>query len=80
MFANKVMGPKVAKLPTLRILGLPLGSPGTKRHFNVGLMARKRIYYKGVGGGFLQVQVVVNLMNLNLPMAHLNTKNIQTMH
>jgi hypothetical protein len=38
------------------------------------------IYYKGEGGGFPQVRVVVNLMNLNLSMVCPNTKNAQTMH
>jgi len=39
-------------VPTLRISGLPLGSPGTKTHLDVRLMERHRVYYKGEGGGF----------------------------
>jgi len=38
----------------LRISGLPNGSPGAKCHLNVGLVERQ-VYYKGEGGGFLQV-------------------------
>jgi hypothetical protein len=47
----------------LGILGLPLGSPETKWHLGAGLMAKHRKYYKGEGGGFPQVRVVVNLVN-----------------
>jgi hypothetical protein len=48
----KLWGPKVARIPTLAILRLPFGSPGTKCHVDVGLMERHKIYYKGEGGGF----------------------------
>jgi hypothetical protein len=58
----------------LRILGLPLGSPGTKCHLDVGPMANHRVYYKGEGGGFPQVWVVVNFVSLSLPVTHLSTK------
>ncbi len=44
------------------ISGLPFGSPKTKRgHLDVGLVERRRVYYKGEGGGFLKVWVVVSL-------------------
>jgi hypothetical protein len=49
----KLWGPKVARVPTLKILGLSFGSPKTKCHLDVGLMERHTIYYKGEGGGFL---------------------------
>ncbi len=52
----------------LGISRLPLGSPKTKRHLGVGIVARHGEYYKGEGGGFLQVRAVVNLMSLCLPM------------
>jgi hypothetical protein len=71
---------KVARLPILRISGLPLGSPKTKCHLGVGPVARHIIYYKGEGGGFPQVWAVVNLVNLNLPMARPNTKSVLAMH
>jgi hypothetical protein len=38
------------------------------------------VYYKGEGGGFPQVPAMVNLVSLNLPMARLCTKSVQTMH
>jgi len=50
--AREVMGSKVARVPTWVISGLPLGSPGTKGHLDVGLVERCRVYYKGEGGGF----------------------------
>jgi hypothetical protein len=44
--------PKVARVPTLGISGLPLESPETKCHLDASLMARHKVYYKGEGGGF----------------------------
>ncbi len=58
---TKLWTPKVVEVPTLAILGLPLGSPGTKCHLDVGLVERLRVYYKGEGGGFPQVRAVVSL-------------------
>jgi len=49
---TKLWGLKVVRVPTLRILGLPFGSPRTKCHLDVGLMERHKVYYKGEGGGF----------------------------
>ncbi len=57
-YAHKVMGPQSCGSPNF---GPPLGSPRTKWHLGVGLMARHKVYYKGEGGGFPQVRVVVNL-------------------
>jgi len=58
----KLWRPKIAKVLTLVILGLPLGSPGTKSHLNVGPMEKCKVYYKGESGGFLQVRAVVSLV------------------
>jgi hypothetical protein len=60
----KLWGSKVVGLPTWAISGLPLGSPKTKSHLDVGSMASHRIYYKGEGGGFPQVRAMVNLVCL----------------
>jgi hypothetical protein len=38
------------------------GVPGEKNHFDVGPVERPRVYYKGEGGGFPQVQAVVSLV------------------
>jgi hypothetical protein len=52
---TKLWDPKVARDPILAISRLPLGSPGTKSHLDVGLVERHKVYYKGEGGGFPQV-------------------------
>jgi hypothetical protein len=62
------------------ILGFPLGSPETKCHLDVGLMERHRVYYKGEGDGFPQVQAVVSLMSPSLPVTCPSTKSVQIMH
>jgi hypothetical protein len=77
---TKLWAPKVIRVPTLGISGLPLGSPRTKWHLGVDPVARHIVYYKGEGGGFPQVRAVVNLVNLCLLVARLCTKNIQTTH
>jgi len=40
---TKLWGPKVAGILTLAILGLHLGSPGTKCHLDLGLMERHKV-------------------------------------
>jgi hypothetical protein len=40
-------------------------------------MARKKEYYKGKGGGFLQVRAVMNFVSLCLLVARLCTKVLQ---
>ncbi len=72
--------PKVAEVRVVGILGLPLGSLGTKCHLGAGLMAKHIIYYKGKGDGFPQVWAMVNLVNPNLAMACPNTKSVPAMH
>jgi len=74
---TKLWRSKVAKVLTLVISGLPLGSPGTKNLLDV---ERHKVYYKGEGGGFPQVRAVVNLMSLSLPLARPSTKSVSTMH
>jgi hypothetical protein len=59
---------------------MPFGSPKTKCHLGVGLLKRHKLYYKGEGGGFLQVQAMVNLVSPSLHVVHPSTKNVQTMH
>jgi hypothetical protein len=74
------MGPKVTRVPTLGNSRFPFGNPETKCHLDVGLVERHKIYYKGEGGGFPQVQIVMSLVNPNLPVAHPSTKSVPTMH
>jgi hypothetical protein len=77
---SKLWGSKVVGIPTLGISKLPFGSPGTKCHLDVGLVERHIIYYKGEDGGFPPVRAVVSLVSLSLPVVHLSTKNVLTMH
>jgi len=77
---TKLWGPKVTGVPTLAISKLPLGSPVTKNHLDVGLVERHILYYKGEGGGFPQVRVVVSFVSSSLPVARPSTKNVPTMH
>jgi hypothetical protein len=60
----------IVRVPILRI-----GNPKTKWHLGVGLMSKHKICYKGEGSGFLQVRVMVSLVNPCLPMVYLCTKN-----
>ncbi len=77
---TKLWGPKIAKVPTLKISRLTFGSPETKCHLDMVMVKRHRTYYKGEGGGFPQIQAVVSLMCLSLPMIRPSTKSAQTMH
>jgi hypothetical protein len=43
-------------------------------------MAKHKEYYKGEGGGFLQVQAMVNLISLCLHVARPCTKNVLVVH
>ncbi len=72
---TKLCGSKVAKVPTLAISGLPFASLGIKSHLDVGLVERHIVYYKGEGGGFPQVRVVVSLVNPSLLVARPSTKS-----
>ncbi len=41
------------------ILGLPLGSLGTKWHLGASSVARHKVYYKGEGASFPQVRAII---------------------
>jgi hypothetical protein len=77
---TKLWTPKVAKVPTLGISKLPLGSCMTKCHLGAGPVARNKVYYKGEGGGFPQVRTVVSLVNPSLPLVRFSTKSVPAMH
>jgi hypothetical protein len=77
-FAHKVMGLQICGSPILRIS--KLGSFKTKWHLGVSPMARHKIYYKGEGGGFPQIRIVVSLASPCLHMAHLCTKGVLATH
>ncbi len=73
----KLWGSKVVRVPTWAISRLPLGSPQTKSHLDVGPVERYKVYYKGEGGGFPQVRAVVNLVCSCCPWLVLAPKVLQ---
>jgi hypothetical protein len=75
------MWPQSRERPNLGNFGdSHLGVLRQKGHLDVGFMERCRIYYKGEGGGFPQVQAVVSLVSPSLPVALPSTKNAPTKH
>jgi len=74
---TKLWGPKVAGVPTLAILGLSLGSPGTKNHLDVSPVGSHRVYYKREGGGFPQVRAMVSLVSSSCSWLVLASKVLQ---
>ncbi len=74
------MGPQSRRNPSCGISGLPSGCIRTKGHLDVAPVESCREYYKGEGGGFPQVQAMMNLVSLRLPMVHPSTKSARTMH
>ncbi len=53
---------------------------GIESHLDTGLVKKHIVYYKGEGGWFRQVRIVMNLVNPSLPVTRPNTKSVQTMH
>jgi hypothetical protein len=68
--------PKVLGVQTGTVLGLPLGSFGTKGHLDAAPMEWCIVYYMGEGGGFPRVQAVVSQMSPELPMACPSTNGV----
>jgi len=77
---TKLWALKLSGVLTLGNSGLPLWSPMTKCHLDVGLVTRHRVYYKGEDDGFSQVWAMVSLVNPRLPMALFSTKSALVMH
>jgi hypothetical protein len=71
---RKLCALKVARIPVVRISGLPLGSLGTKNHLDVALVESYKVYYIGEGGGFPRVRAVMSLENSKSPVARPSTK------
>jgi hypothetical protein len=66
-----------AKLCAPKVAGVPLESPRTKSHLDVGPVKRRKVYYKGEGGGFPQVRAMVSLMSPSCPWLVLAPKVLQ---
>jgi hypothetical protein len=74
---QEVMRPQSHRSPGYWNFGTSLGSPGTKSHLDVAPVERRRVYYKGEGGGFPQVRAVVSLMCPGCPWLVLTPKVFQ---
>ncbi len=61
-------------------MGLPTWESQEKCHLGVAPMVIHREHYKGEGGGFPQILVVVNFVSLCILMTRPCTKNVLTMH
>jgi hypothetical protein len=80
-FAKEVMGIQSCKSPNFgKFRDSQLGSLGTKWHLGVGPVTRQKKYYKGEGGGFPQIRVVMNLVSPCLPVASPCTKSVPITH
>jgi hypothetical protein len=66
-FAREVMRPQSRGSPSRGNFGSPTWESWDKKPFGCGPMEKCIIYYKGEGGGFPQVQGMVNLVCLNCP-------------
>jgi hypothetical protein len=71
--AHKIMGPQSFMNPNF-------GNFGTKWHLSTSPMAKHGVYYKGEGGCFPQVWVVVSFVSSCLPVARSCTENAPTIH
>jgi hypothetical protein len=60
--SREIWASKVPGLQPGTVSRLQLGSPGKNSHLDVVSVASCIVYYKGEGGGFPQVQVVVSLV------------------
>jgi hypothetical protein len=76
-FACKVMGPQSCKSPSCGNFETPTWESQDKMWLDVGLMERHKVYYKGEGGGFPQVQAVVSLVSSSCPWLVLTSKVLQ---
>jgi len=77
---KKLWASKVIRVPISRISKLSIWEFETKWQFGATPMAKYKAYYKGEASGFPQVLIVVNLMNLCMPMAHSCTKSVLIPH
>ncbi len=69
--------PKLQEFQLARFQDSHSKVPGEKSHLDVDLVERCRIYYKGEGGGFPQVRVMVSLVCPCCPWLVLTPKVLQ---
>ncbi len=71
------MGPQSCKSPNFGNWDSHLGVLGKNDIWVLVPWARHRVYYKGEGGGFPQVRIMVSLMSTWLLVVHMCTKVLQ---
>jgi len=69
--------PKLREFHLARFHDFHSEVPGEKSHLDVSSVASHKVYYKGEGGGFPQVQAVVSLVCLRCPWLLLAPKVLQ---
>jgi hypothetical protein len=74
------MGVENGEVLIVKIARLPTRESRKKHHLNVTFMVCHKKYYKGEGGGFLQVWGVMSFLNPYMPMARLCTKSAPIIH
>jgi len=77
VFSQSYEAPKSRESSLARFWDSRVGVPGKKSHLDVGPVERCRVYYKGEGDGFPQVQAVVNLVCPRCPWLVLAPKVFQ---
>jgi len=77
---HKVMGPQSCGSPNCGNFRTPIWESRTKWHLGASPVAKHKVYYKGEGGDFPQVRVMVSLVSPSLLVACPNTKSAPTMH
>jgi hypothetical protein len=79
-FQKKLWASKMARVLISKISRLPTWESQEKWDLGATPMAKHINYYKGEGDGFPQIQTMVNLVSLFIPMACLCIKNVPTIH
>jgi hypothetical protein len=77
---RKLCALKITRVPTMRISGLSLGSPGIKSHLDVTPMERRNIYYKGGRWWLPPSSGHGEFCVSELLVARPSTKSVPTMH
>jgi hypothetical protein len=77
---HKFIRPQNCESPNYGNFGTPIWKSQDKMPFGCGPHGDCRVYYKGEGGGFPQVRVVMNILNSSLLVVRPSTKSAQTMH
>jgi hypothetical protein len=75
--AQEVMSPQSRKSPICGNFGTLTWEFRDQNHLDVALMERRKVYYKGKGGGFPQVRDVVSLVCPSCPWFVLTPKVLQ---